>query len=432
MASKPGRFDAGTQMGTGTAAWNGATGVGGIYYKTAVGLVMRKTDNSEVTLGAAGGGGTLATVYSGGASTADSTISLDSTRGKILIKDNATPIGTLFEIQSSGGTSFYLFNASNMNFGVNRGITTSAGIGAFDFSSATGVFKTSTGSHTFGSATWAVPANLVVTGAASSTNTVGMLHTSNVADGATSVAQRFDNTTAATTDGNLAFQFRNGGSDWVTFGRTSSARKFTFFGDADSSGSGPVLIKSTSSSAGLTLDATTAGGRIYQQYSTSAGLYNIADITAGANRWQMDSNGHWSPSADNTYDFGIASTNRVRTLNCVRTDLLRITSPTQNVAFSATPAFNATNGGVIHFGAVTANVTGPTMTSGVAGERCTIVFLKDGTAGAFTIAGWGSNVRVNGTATFAAGANSIICMSFVWDDRLGTPAWVLQSQQAVV
>jgi hypothetical protein len=52
---KPFRADAGVQMATGTAAWNGSAGVGGIYYKTGVGLVMRKTDNTEVTLGAGGG-----------------------------------------------------------------------------------------------------------------------------------------------------------------------------------------------------------------------------------------------------------------------------------------------------------------------------------------------------------------------------------------
>jgi hypothetical protein len=178
---------------------------------------------------AAGGGGstTLAAAYAAGASTTDSIFSLDATRGKFLIKDNAAPIGTLFEIQSSGGTSKFLFDASNLTFGINRGIATVAGIGAFDFSNATGafstssgtntlngnvslasgktfvyaggastfdaslssgVFKTTTGAHTFGSASWAVPANLVVTGASSSTNTTGIALAPNVADGASSVA----------------------------------------------------------------------------------------------------------------------------------------------------------------------------------------------------------------------------------------------------
>jgi hypothetical protein len=164
---------------------------------------------------AAGGGGstTLAAAYAAGASTTDSIFSLDATRGKILIKDNATPIGTLLELQSSGGTSFYAFNASNMNFGVNRGITTSAGIGAFDFSNATGVFKTSTGSHTFGSPTWSVPANLVLTSASSATNTTGISLVSTVADGASSIGLDINNASAFSNAAAKFMRWRNNGTE---------------------------------------------------------------------------------------------------------------------------------------------------------------------------------------------------------------------------
>jgi hypothetical protein len=102
------------------------------------------------TCGGGGGSGTLAASYAAGASASDSTLSLDATRGKLTIKDNATPIGGLVDIQASNGTSKFLFDASNLTFGINRGIATTAGIGAFDFSNATGVFKTSLGTNTFG------------------------------------------------------------------------------------------------------------------------------------------------------------------------------------------------------------------------------------------------------------------------------------------
>lgn len=106
--------------------------------------------------GGGGGAGTLAGTYAGGASATDSTILLDATRGKLILKDNATPIGGLLEIQASNGTSKFLFDASNLTFGINRGIQTVAGIGAFDFSNATGVFKTSVGTNTItGLATFA-------------------------------------------------------------------------------------------------------------------------------------------------------------------------------------------------------------------------------------------------------------------------------------
>jgi hypothetical protein len=460
MASKPGRFDSGVQMATGTASWQGATGVGGLYYKTAVGLVMRKTDNTEVTLGAGGGSGTLATTYSGGASTADSTISLDSTRGKILIKDNATPIGILFEIQASAGTSKFSFDASNMNFGVNRGITTSAGIGAFDFSNATGVFstssgnntlsgnvslasgktfvyaggastfdaslssgvfKTTTGAHTFGSASWAVPANLVVTGSASSTNTVGMAHTSNVADGATSVAHSFDNTAAFSTDGATVFRVRTAGSDIFTIARSSSARKFTFFGDADASGNGPLLVKSTSSSAGVTLDATTAGGRIYQMYSTSAGIFNLADITAGLNRWQMDSTAAWSPVADNSYDIGIAATNRVRSIYYMRTGI-----PVQTVAAATSTTINPASGDHVRLTLSATAITTMTISAGQDGELLTVQVIEDAT-GTRTIPTTWTNVQfAGGTYTATTTANKRDVLTFRYDSTAAK--WMEQSR----
>lgn len=195
-----------------------------------------------------GGSTTLALGYAAGSAAADSIFSLDSTRAGIIIRDNATPIGNLLDIQASTTVSKFLFDASNLTFGANRGVLTVAGNGAFDFSNATGIFKTSTGTntlsgnvslasgktlvyaggastfdaslssgifktttgaHTFGSAAWGVPANLVVTGAASSTNTTGMSHVANVATGASSIAHRLDNTTDLTTGTLLSIQSAN-------------------------------------------------------------------------------------------------------------------------------------------------------------------------------------------------------------------------------
>ncbi len=66
-----------------------------------------KVDNSEVSFGA-GGGGTLATTYTNGASQTDSTMTLDSTRLGVRIKDAASPIsGNLFTVHN---------NADNLNY----------------------------------------------------------------------------------------------------------------------------------------------------------------------------------------------------------------------------------------------------------------------------------------------------------------------------
>jgi hypothetical protein len=198
VAIKPFRADAGVQMSTGTAAWNGATGVGGLYYKTGVGLVMRKTDNSEVTLGA------------------------------------------------GGGASFPLTNAT-------------------------------------------------------STNT----YTCAVADGASAVAHEFNTTNSFATDGDLVFRVRANSVDWFKMGRATSQNAFTFTGNSNGSGTGPVFIVAPTGNAGLTLDATGGGGRVFQHYSTTAGEWVLADLTAGQNRWKMDANGALAPYATNTVNLGL-------------------------------------------------------------------------------------------------------------------------------
>jgi hypothetical protein len=198
VAIKPFRADAGVQMSTGTAAWNGATGVGGIYYKTGVGLVMRKTDNSEVTLGA------------------------------------------------GGGASFPLTNAT-------------------------------------------------------STNT----YTCAVADGASAVAHEFNTTNSFATDGDLVFRVRANSVDWFKMGRATSQNAFTFTGNSNGSGTGPVFIVAPTGNAGLTLDATGGGGRVFQHYSTTAGEWVLADLTAGQNRWKMDANGALAPYSTNTVNLGL-------------------------------------------------------------------------------------------------------------------------------
>lgn len=73
--------------------------------------------------------------------------------------------------------------------------------GNFDLSGSNGTFKTTTGAHTFGSASWAVPANTVITGGSSATNTVGLTLTSNVADGASTIALKITNSATLSTAG---------------------------------------------------------------------------------------------------------------------------------------------------------------------------------------------------------------------------------------
>src|SRR3954468_3057759 len=53
MATKPIRSDAGVNCGAGVASWQGPAGTAGAYVKTGVGLVARRTDNTDVVLSSA-------------------------------------------------------------------------------------------------------------------------------------------------------------------------------------------------------------------------------------------------------------------------------------------------------------------------------------------------------------------------------------------
>jgi hypothetical protein len=114
-----------------SASWLGATGVGGIYYKTGVGLVMRKADNSEVTLGSGGGSSTLALAYAAGASQADSTMTLDATRLGLKILDAASTVGTLLQVQNNGATTTYFNLTANSTQQLKSGMADGATAEAF-------------------------------------------------------------------------------------------------------------------------------------------------------------------------------------------------------------------------------------------------------------------------------------------------------------
>lgn len=87
-----------------------------------------------------GGTPTVASVYAGGSSQTDSTITLDSTRLGLIVMDASTPIsGSLLTVQNSGGTTKYL-DISSGAFNVQAGTTLSllsGGTNAATFDSGT-------------------------------------------------------------------------------------------------------------------------------------------------------------------------------------------------------------------------------------------------------------------------------------------------------
>lgn len=90
-------------------------------------LKFRKTDGTDTSLGAGGGGSsTLATAYTTGASQTDSTLALDATRLGLVLKDAVSTVGSLLKLQNNGGTVAYLNVPSNASIEVRSGVADGA------------------------------------------------------------------------------------------------------------------------------------------------------------------------------------------------------------------------------------------------------------------------------------------------------------------
>lgn len=407
-------------MATGTASWQGATGVGGIYYKTAVGLVMRKTDNTEVTLGAGGGGSTLTTTYAAGASTADSIMALDATRGPVILTDASSTIGTLFTIRNSLATQNYLSINSNSNQLIKSGMADGASalalavdtVSAWSNATAKLLRLNTNGTEKFSvlaNGGLNVAANLVVTGAASSTNTVGMSHVANVADGASSVAHDFNNATTLANAAASLLRIRNNGTTLLT----------TLLNSSDG-----VSFKDGGGSSRLSLSSNTGAAMGFASSNVTVGSATVT-ATDGTGTLALASGNltltifQGVPDADGTRDWGLVGT-RWRTLGAKRIapGLFVVTS-------SATPAFDPANGDKQRM-ILTANVTSWTFAAGLSGETVTIEFIQDGT-GSRTLAGTPANVKLAGAAlTLSTGINKRDLITFEYD--LTDSNWYEQSR----
>jgi hypothetical protein len=207
----------------------------------------------------------------------------------------------------------------------------------------------------------------------------------------------------------------------------SSTQSGSLFSSLDSSGNKLITVVPTSSGQSHTLGLTTlvnGGGSVMTWANSTLGttttfaLGSGNQVLMGGDSWIFQD--HLGNTTQLSINLNGISSNRIGPIS------------SQTVAFSATPAFDPTAGNFIDFGPVTANVTGPTMVAGRAGEVCTIVMRKDATASAYTVStSWGSNVRIDSTAlAFTTGSGSLIVLTFRWDDRLSTPAWVEQSRKA--
>lgn len=406
--TKPFRADSGIQAAT-QSGWNGSNGVPGLYYKLSSGWWARNPDNSETGPLGAGGGSTGNWTFSGnntdlsGAGTMGVCVGATLTACTLGKTNTPTTINStinLFRSGTSDGASAVLM----------AGDTTAA------WSNATAKLlslRTNAVEKWFWTpgGNMGMPANSIFTGASAAIGTIGMSLQPAVADGASSVAVEVNNLATLSNATADLLRLRNNGTTLLHF-RLNSSDGMTLVDG------GGVAKLALSTNVGAVFGYSSA------TFSAGSGSVTMTDgtgsigISAGNLTLTIIQG---VPDADGTRDWGTLSTRwRIGGFK-------RLVQGEQSMAFSATPAFDCTAGNAIHIGTITGNITGPTMVSGSAGEQCTIVFQKDGTASAYTItASWGSNVRAT-ASTFTTGAGSLVILHFFWDANLTTPAWVLTS-----
>lgn len=437
MATKPFRSDSGVAFSTGTASWQGPTGVGGIYYQTGVGLVMRKTDNTEVTLGG-GGGSTGNWTFSGnnadlsGAATmglglATATAmsvgnssfgSLTLTGARMLISQRALTTGTQQSALAITGGAHTALTASteqfDVNFSLNRTVQWSTGSFAtqrafvvqaptFAFVGGSTITNAATmaisgapvaGTNATLTNSWALwlqtgnlgmaPAASIASSSQGTTNTVGMTMAPNVADGASSIALDVNCGTTLTTSGARVARFRNNGT-------TLWSMENTAFGYPTLMAGGATFGILTTGTSGMKADDT-----------------NGVDIFTGTvPRVNITGTG-LVPSADNTYSSGSVAARWSNTFSA------RYTTLTQTVAAAASLTINPANGAHVRITLSATAITSLTVSAGGAGERVVVEVIQDGT-GSRTIPTTWTNVTFPGgtyTATTAANKRDKITLDY--------------------
>lgn len=250
------RVGPGLQLSCGTSAPTASPSRGILWCKSTDSNKLHYTDPSasDIALGAGGSGGgasTLKLTYAAGAAAADSILALDSTRGPMILRDGASTIGNLLQVQNSGASTSYLLIAGNAtqqiksaqadgagNVGTRVDTTTNYATGKIFQLMSNAVEKWS-----WQAATANMPANAVLSGASSATNTTALTMTTNVADGASSIALKVNNSAALSTAGAKLLSLQSNGVEHVaiTLGALNLLNSsFTNFGFQNANGTGVV------------------------------------------------------------------------------------------------------------------------------------------------------------------------------------------------
>lgn len=274
--------------------------------------------------------------------------------------------------------------------------------GSFNGGTVSGA-TTFNGAVTFGNPAISLPANTVFTGASSATNTVGINHTSNVADGASSVAHAFDNTNAFTSAGAKLMSIRDGGTENMSIQHFSSnGRGVRLFGEGSSS------FVQLSNFGGTELIYGSDG------FASHVNVTAPEIIVGAASVWNWTS-GDFTPSATNTRSIGTSS-------NLVKQAWLQQRlSKSQSIAAAASITIDPTAGEEISINLSATAITSLTVSTGQAGQALQIYVKQDGTGSRTIPTTWTNVTFPAGSYTATTTANAVDYIILAWDS--GSSKW---------
>lgn len=173
--------------------------------------------------------------------------------------------------------------------------------------------------------------------------------------------------------------------------------------------------------------SNTAGSSASQYFAvggTSAGDPFIRMDITGTQSWAFGIDNSDSDAYVFSASSALGTTNRLRIPTSGAISLLAgAYTPTSSQAFTATPTFDASLSNAFEFsGAMTANVTGVTITNPTAGQTITIRVKQDGTGGRTVATPTGA--KISGSVSLTASAASLLTLTYSAMDSRWEGSWL--------
>jgi hypothetical protein len=355
------------------------------------------------------GGGNLQTAYN---NSANPQITLDSTRGGLVVQDASSAIGAdLFTVQSNGGATKY-FNVTSSTVAISDNVTVSGTYNtntftstALTFGGASGTVSSSTGNLTIQAAstnsllldTGGAGTVSIATGNAATVNvaTNNIAHAVHIGDGGTSTAQTI--TIGSTGAASSSVTINAGVSGGLTINASTTISGSNSF----STGSGNVNLNG---------DTAIASGKNFTQngtgtFSTGSGAVSInGDTTVASGK-------NFTQSGAGTFSTG-TGTNSINGNTTVATNksFSALGDALFKDATNSASAFQVQNNSTFNVLAVDTSANHLKVYDGTATQAYVDIYYDDSTSSAVIAASAGTTKIGNGTGaiTVNAGAGAAV------------------------